>query len=387
MRSRDSRPDHDVVARMLPSGVAVAACLAATLTGCGRDVRDERVALADVAATTVLSGSSSHAAADGEHLRKGDRLRTASGGHVTLVVRGRRVLVGGASEVAVPDGATVALTRGALLVDHRHGPGVTVLAGDTTVDQVRTGAVRVERSLSVAVAAVSAGVRVSTATGQRLDLPALYQVGAAGRALPSNGTPLQLRDDAWERAVASDLVADDLHLNDLASGLDAGGVTTLPAAYRPSSAGTRASDAVLAAAIGRAAGRDDAARARAVARAAALRAAGGSWGVVARLVRTKAVDVGTALADVLRGVPTTAPGTPSAGPGGPIAGGTPRPGPGPSPTPGPPSPGPTGTRPPTPGPTPGPTSASPTSDSVIDQIGKIIPTPSVLPVVGELLGG
>jgi hypothetical protein len=357
------------------AGVTLLGCVALSLTGCGfRSVSDEPVTLDAVRGAVVVSGGTERAAADGAKLGKGDRVRTGATGTATLVVRGRRVVLGGGTDVTVPDGATVDLTTGALLVDRRHGPGLTLHAGDTTIDDVGEGALRVERTFSVSVAGLSAGARLRTATGSRLSLPALYQARAAGRALPGAGAPLQLRHDAWERSVIPKLLTDDDRLNDIAEGLDGPDAPVVPAAFRPGN-GVRSSDVLLAEAIGRAAG-DDAAR-----RARALRDQGGSWGVVAALVETSPLDVGSALSDVLKGASaSTAPasGAPSRtpGPGGVVAGPTPEPtlDGGASRTPDPT--GPTTTKSPKPT-SPTPTTAPPTTESIVDQIGKIIPSPVV----------
>jgi hypothetical protein len=357
----------------------VAAVLAATaLTGCNlTSVKDEKVALRAVKDAVVLSAGAERPARDGDTLAKGDEVRTRSGGTVTLVVRDRRVVLGGATSVRVPDGATLDLTRGAVLVDRREGPGLTLRAGDTTVDNVGAGALRVERSFSVLVAALSAQARVRTATGPRLTLAPLYQVVVAGRALPAGAPPLQLRHDAWERAVVPGVLTDDDRLNDLAEGLDGPGAPAVPAAFTPGK-GARTSDLVLAEAIGRAARKPGAAE-----RARVLRGSGGSWGVVARLLDTSANAVGTALSSVLNGVPSAEPTTGPGGTPGTVAGPTAQPGVTPSPSPGGPSPSRTpGTRPPTSRP---PTSGSPTSPSetpnVVDQLISGLPTP-LLPDLG-----
>jgi hypothetical protein len=364
----------------LTGPILAAAVLLAGMTACGSSVANRTVTLADVRSASVVSGGSSHPAANGEKLRKGDRVRTASGGSAALVVGGRRVVLGSATDALVPDGASVRLDKGSLLVDHRRGPGVTVLAGETTVDAIGDGAVRVDKSYAVLVAAISAPARVRTATGASLGLKKLYQAVASGRALPGAGAALQLRHDSWEKAVVPALLADDTRLNDLATGLDGPGAPVVPALYQPS-AGMRTSDRLLAAAIGRAAGRDDHARRRAAENAAALRAEGGSWGVVAAIVRTSALEVGTALAAVLHGVPTTGPApSQSSAPGGPVAGPSPQPSVGVSKTPAPPTGRPTTSPPSNPPPTP-----PPSSESVIDKIGKLIPTPS--PLLDGLLGG
>lgn len=353
------------------------ALAAATLSGCNLgSVRDEEVSLSAVRDAVVVSGGAERPAADGASLRKGDRVRTGPSGSATLVVRDRRVVLAPATEVVVPDGATVDLARGAVLVDRRRGPGITVTAGDTTVDEIGTGALRVERRLTVLVAALSARSRVRTATGQRLAVDRLHQVAVAGRALPREAVPLQLRHDAWERSVVADLVADDERLNALAAGLDGPGAI-VPVSLKPRT-GTRASDGLLPEAIARAARKDPAA-------ARSLRARGGSWGVVAALLGTSAIDVAPALEAVLRGEPP--PPSPSSSPtgGGVVAGPSPRPdGSRPQPTesrrPTPSRSSGTPPRPPT-SPTPSP-STSPT-ESLEDVIGQIIPTPSIgLQLVG-----
>jgi hypothetical protein len=364
---------------------AVTAIGALTLTGC-TSVEDQKVALTDVRDAYVTTGGTERPATEGATLAKGARVRTAKGGHVTLTVRGRRVSLAGETSVTVADGAHVGLARGALLVDRRRGPGLTIGAGDTTVDNVGQGALRVERSFSVLVAALSANARVRTATGPRLGLAPLYQVTVAGRALPQAASPLQLRDDAWERSVVAGLVRDDVRINDLAQGLRGPGAPVFPAVYRTDSGG-RPADLVLADAIGRAAARDEPARVSAISQARRLRGDGGSWGVVAHLVGTTAIDVGTALSEVLSGVdatsPSPAPGTTSS-PRPVQAGSTPQPGVTATPPPsgGSRSPGPTPTtKPPTSRP---PTSPPPTSEQPdpVEQLFSALPTP---PVLGPLL--
>ncbi|HEX8001559.1 MAG TPA: hypothetical protein VF519_02575 [Mycobacteriales bacterium] len=358
-----------MVRKVAPVLGAAALVAAASLTACS-DVRDETVTLSGVRDAVVVSGGTERTASDGAELRKGDRVRTGTGGTATLVVRDRRVLLAGSTEVAVPDGATVELARGGLLVDHRRGPGVTVRAGDTTVDQIGDGALRVERRFSVLVAAFSADSRVRTTTGQRLTLDPLHQVAVAGRALPRAAVPLQLRHDDWERTVIGPVVADDTRLNALAASLDGPGAPVVPASLRPA-AGARTSDTVLSEAIGRAA-RKSAAEAR------TLRSQGGSWGVVAALLGTSAVDVGTTLAAVLRGELAPAPSSSSSPTSGVVAGGSPRPVTSSRPQPGPtPTPTRTGggqTPKPSTSPTPSPSASS---TSLEDVIGQIIPTPTI----------
>jgi hypothetical protein len=372
-------PGRGALAAALAAG-----CVALSLSGCGSSVADSAVTLTGVRdAYVVPVTGAERPASDGQKLGKGDRVRTGAAGTATLGVRGRLVVLGPATEVGAPDGATVVLSRGSVLVDRRRGPGLTLSAGDTTVDDVSAGAVRVERSYSVQVAALSARVRVRTAAGATLRLPALFQVVAAGRALPAAGTVLHLRHDAWERSVIPGVVEDDQRLNDIAAGLDTAGAVVVPAAYVPAPGG-HASDGLLADAIGRAAGRDDTRRAAAAAKARAWRGAGGSWGVVAALLKTSVADVGSAVADLLHGVPAPS-ASPTPAPNAPVAGRSPQPGVSPTPQPtqqptrNPGTPGnsrPPSTRPPT---------SPPTSESITDQVKDIIPTP-LLPLVDSLIG-
>lgn len=356
------------------AGAALATVLvAAVLTGCQfTSVKDEAVELVDASNAFVVSGGTERPARSGDSLGKGDGVLTRAGGRVTLEVRDRRVVLGADTQVVVPDGETVDLARGALLVDRRRGPGVTVRAGDTTVDNVGTGALRIERAFSVLVAGLSTGARVRTATGARLGLEELYQVVVAGRSLPRTGLPLQLRHDAWEKEVVAGVVADDARLNDLAEGLDGPGAPVIPASYTVNG-GARATDLVLADAIGWAAANSDAERRREANRARVLRGEGGSWGVVAHLLDARVADVGEALAGVLNGLVVAAPEepAPSRTPGA-VAGRSPQPGVTRSPSP-------TSTRSTAPGTSAPPTeTSSPTeTPNAVESILSALPTPLV----------
>src|SRR5690349_254785 len=119
MCRRALRPDSDDVRAKAPV-LLVAAVAATVLTGCRlTSVKDSPVSLAGVRDAYVVSGTAERPASDGTKLAKGDRVRTGPSGAATLLVRDRRVVLGGATEVTVPDGATVDLARGALLVDRR----------------------------------------------------------------------------------------------------------------------------------------------------------------------------------------------------------------------------------------------------------------------------
>ncbi|HVE98911.1 MAG TPA: hypothetical protein VNA12_07005 [Mycobacteriales bacterium] len=353
------------------------------------DLRDAEVVLRDAVDVTVSSGTTRRAGVPGESLPPGATVSTGAAGSATLDVRDRLVRLAAATAVGVPDGATVQLTRGSILVDRRNGPEVTVRAGLLVIDEVDSGGLRVDRGFSTRVSVYSGGARART-SDRRIDVPRLHGVGVAGRALPDRPAPLRLTGDLWEREIIPQVVAADVTLTRLAKGLDtartvpAGAVEVLPAVYRdalaslPSNAGR--SEALLPVAIGEAAG-----GAEEVVRSLDLRAAGASWGVVAALVGARSADVAAELSRLIRRA------DPSAGPGTVAAG---------DPTEAPdfgPEPGPTATpnrsgRPgqsprPTPSRSSGPSpSSSPSpSEGVVETIRRLLPSGSPTPTPPALV--
>jgi hypothetical protein len=346
----------------------------------GESVRDADVVLSDVrSATVVSSDGSSHQARDGERLRRDDRVRTDPGGAATLTVRSRRVLLGKDTEVTVPDGARLTLARGTLLVDRRRGPALTVDAGQSTVDRIEPGAVRIGRSYAVELAVYSGRARIRSTSGRSLAVPALYQTAAPGRSLATRPSPLALTPgDPWETLVIPAIVVMDEKLTQLARGIDTSWTrpagTVVPAVFAGVDTSRPASESVLPKAIGEAAARRGL-RADPSGQAVRLRAAGASWGVVAALLDTDLTGVSRALSDLIRGeAPTPIPETP--GDGGfvtptPEPGQTPRPGgtatPKPTRSPGEPEPSESES------PTPGPTSSI---DQVVKELEELVPTPT-----------
>ncbi len=355
--------------------------LSVATTACTRtSVKDAAVVVSEPTAATVIDKSgAAHPARDGEQLRRGDRVRTENDGRVILTVRSRRVLLGEDTDVIVPDGASVELTGGELLVDRRDGPAVTVHAGDATIDRVGVGALRVERTFVVELAVYSGGARITTTSWHRLDVGPLHQAVVSSRALPAQASPLQLRGDRWEEMVIPGVVVMDEKLTQLARGIDAGWSpgqpAVVPAVFGRMPADRPPSETMLPKAIGEAAARNERSG-DPFTEAAEIRAAGGSWGVVAALLDTDLAGVGTALADLLRGVPPTpVPAVPGGGTG------TPQPQPGGSTSvAGSPQPDPTWSRKPTPtvSPTVSPSPTSPVGE-VIREIERNLPTPRPTP--------
>ncbi|HVF21281.1 MAG TPA: hypothetical protein VNA14_13725 [Mycobacteriales bacterium] len=291
--------------------IAAAVAIALAISGAvvwsvDGDLRDAEVVLRAGAGVTVTTpGGVARSAVDGETLPNDAVVSTAAGATATLDVRDRLVLLAPETTVAVPDGSSASLRRGSILIDRRRGPGLTLDAGAVTLDEVDEGAVRVDRGFSVRVTVLSGGVRATT-SDRRLEITRLRQVAVAGRALPDRPTPVRLTGDDWERLVIPAVIAADAELTQIARGIDgdrrladAARTQLLPAVYReplaqlPTDAGR--SEALLPVAIGLAVD------ASMVSDARALRAEGGSWGVVASLVGARTAAVSARLAELLAG--------------------------------------------------------------------------------------
>ena len=373
------------------------------LSGCG-DHRLNATTITSVrdAVVVAVDGTTSPATV-GRKLASGEALRTAAGGAAVLTTGGRAAYVGGDTLYYVrSDGAE--LRRGALIVDARSGPRAVLDVGPTSVALPRGSVVRLERTAAVRVGALAGPVELSSDTGSRLRLTAYHQAVVVGRVLPSSATPLVLTDDQAERQVVPDLVADDEALRRTAAALDSGpdGRAIVVAATRngyvaPAAFGgtvtvspalatrTPVSEVALPVAIARAArGTDAAAVVKATRLAVALRAQGGSWGVVARLVGTTSTAVSAAIDALIGSTLVSAPGAvpgsqPSSGPtiGLPGSPNGPTAGPSSSPKPG-------TSKSPTPRPTPSPSATGNVVDDVRNVVDRL--TPSPLPSL-PLLGG
>jgi hypothetical protein len=357
------------VARGAVVGIAAVSC-AALLGGCGSSPANTQTKLVAARDAHVVSPTGVRQAVHlGEVIPRGYTVTTDATGSAILATGDRTLYLGGEGNYLVGTGISAQLRRGAAVVDARHGPELRLDVGGVGV-RLDGAAARIERGYSVRVGVFTgaADVAVLPMTRHLLAVHALHQVIVASRELPAQTTPLVLTDDDAEQRVAPDLVQSDLELSRLATALDDGRAghrlvdvavsAGLPVPVTAASAGDSASPvaetalplAMARAAVGTAstvgALTDEFKQAR------ALRAAGGSWGVVAALLGTDAAATGRAI-DVLLG-PTAA-----VGPGGstPVSGvtvGTPgaQPSSGASHPSGPGSPAPHPTTSPAPHPTP-----------------------------------
>ena len=265
--------------------------VAALLPGCSTDPESFDTTLVRAVDVTVEHRDGSRTPGrDGLELQRGDVVRTGGDGSAELATGGRLLLLADSTALQVTSGTAEKLLRGAALVDARRGPRLRLSVGAVTVGAPVGGVVRVDRRSAVRVGVFEGRVRVSTAAGRALAVEPLHQVQAAGRTLPDRPSPLTLVGDAWERRVAPELVATDVLLRALATGLDTDPVLR-PAAVAINAPATEPpSERVLPTAIAEASDTD---RPAAVVRGD--RSAGGSWGVVAALAVASGRDVGAAI--------------------------------------------------------------------------------------------
>jgi hypothetical protein len=382
------------------------------LTGCGSSLAAAATSLAGVLdARVVHADGSTVAGVGGLRLHPGDVVRTGPAGRAELVTRSRIVYLGSDASVQVLDGGRQVVRHGAVVVDAQRGPALSLQVADLVVVVGHGSAVRAERSVADRIATLVGAAAVESATGRRLTVPALAQVVVGADALPDGTTPLRLTDDDAEAHAAPALVRDDLALVALAAGLDSTGsapVRAVTAAWHAplaaSPAGLATSEQILPVVIAAAGGADG--RVARYARALELRAAGGSWAVVTRLVgvATDAV-LGTfaewesggpagLVGDVTAAVRTLAatgagpgasgPGSTGSGNGGGTGGGGAGGGSGGGGTGG----GSGGGSHPTPSPTPSPINqAVETVTGTVGSILSVLPTASPSPVLGVTVPG
>jgi hypothetical protein len=295
--------DHEHMGQSAHPGRALAALAAAalvvatTVTGCSSSLASATTVLTGVVSATVVHTDGSTASAvPGLRLRAGDLVRTGPGGRAELVTRNRNVFLGSEASLQVIDGQNQQLRHGAVVVDAQHGSGLDLQVAGLAVTVPAGTALRAERSVTVRLGALAGTSRVVSETGRSLQLSALQQAVIGGDALPDATTPLRLTDDDGEAHAVPTLVHDDEALNGLARGIDGTGATTatvVTAAWRGplthTPAGVGRSERVLPVVIATAGPAAQATRRYRT--AVALRRAGGSWGVVARLLGVDAARV------------------------------------------------------------------------------------------------
>jgi hypothetical protein len=312
---------------VLASGLAVLTAATTTVVLHASDPAsaDTRVELARLAQVYLPDGSN-HEAVEGEVLPRGAELHTGRDGGAQLTTAGRRVYLDGLSTLTVRDGVSETLSRGAAMVDARDGahldlstPAGLVVTADGAVARVEEGLLLTRVGVYEGSASLRPVGRSSTT-----EVPRWMQVKVQPQSLPQRTTPLQLRGDSWDKAVAADLVSADEDLNNLADGLALQeGASYLRTVYRTGGVppvGAARGEEALTVLVAKASTQPDA-----LAQVRADRADLGSWGVVAALVQARVATISSVLSAALSppsdiGTPTTVnaggPGNPGALPSG-----------------------------------------------------------------------
>lgn len=340
-------------------------------------------------AVIALPDGSEKPAKIGALVPHGAQVRTGQGGGARLTTSGRDVYVGALSSVRVLDGVREVLDKGLVMVDTRSGPRLSLRTKAGTVAAPSGALVRVEQNIATLRVAVYDGASAVTAADRRAttSVPTLHQVRVpyGGVPLPTTALALTVQDgsyDPWEQRLASNLVQADIDLNGFASGLNGGdGLAVLRAVSVSFSTvllpGRTRGEQALAVAVAQKA-RLHKALDDNLAEVEKDRGDGGSWGVVAAIVRARVTDVtgvlSTTLPQLAQGPGTVVVPTASAG----VA-------PSGGPSVGPTSP-PTSTKTPTATPT---RSATPSPSpnvvgDVVRTVLKLVPTPTPSPLTAPV---
>ncbi len=262
--------------------------------------------------TLVLGDGSRRPAVEGEPVPSGTTVLAGRAGAV-LATAAREVHLYPSAGVTVVDGLRQALRTGSVIVDSSVAPGleldtpgaaVTTREGSLVrVDGgplTRVGVLRTERAAEPGASVRAIGRAAPT------EVARYYQVQVATGGLPGATSPLLLSGDDVELSLARDLVLSDRMLNQIRRTLVTdtveGGVVlaalsnsvpdvALVAAAAPDT--ERALGYLIAAATSGGSEADRFLRVR------GLRAAGGSWGVVAAIVGSTVDGVGVQLARLL----------------------------------------------------------------------------------------
>ena len=285
------------------------------------DTASARTVLARGAdAVLELPDGTTRPAVEGERVPLGATVRAGRTG-AELHTRDREVHLGADTDVTVLDGARQALRAGFVLVDASDAPGLELRTAAGTVTSADDSLVRVDGGALVRVGVLRGDAAAVRATDRRAttQVDTYFQVQVPRGGLPGAPTPFVLTPgDDYEAKLASALVAADMTLNALASRLDADGavgrvvLSSLREQVTPATAlaGAPGSEQALGYLIATAApgAADLAAR---YDRVRELRAAGGSWGIVAAIVDAETGQVAAALNSLLMPgtVPVVAGGT------------------------------------------------------------------------------
>lgn len=257
-----------------------------------RGATESTAVVNDVVNATIVSASGGRSTARiGSALPVGARIITGSapGATARLMVGERVIWLGAGTTVTRETQRGFILDRGSIIGGGTGGSPLVIRSDEALISPSVIGAWRVDRGFTTRVASYRGVVHINTDSGGVLDVSPLHQASAAGTALPPTAGPLQLTPgDARERAVVPGIVSLDGYLSRVAAGLDGGN----PRGHRvaaavattfglgQSMAAEPVSERVVPAVIAEAVSGTNRSGYTA---ARALRADGGSWGVVAVL--------------------------------------------------------------------------------------------------------
>lgn len=319
---------------VLAAGLAVLLAAVLSLAFTGKDLASAQTFVTNATQADIkLADGTQRPAAVGDLVPHGASVLTGKSGGARLTTEGRDVYLGAQSTLRVVDGLHQQLSRGLAMLDTRSGPRVTLQTalGAGTVNAGEGALTRVEQNVGTLRLAVYEGASSITAAGRQATttVPALRQVRVPYGGVPEPLTALALsvKDatyDAWEQRLAANLVQADIDLNGFAAGLNGvDGVFVLnaaPASLRETPfGGVSRGEQALAVAVAQK-GRLHSNPQDNLREVVRDRADGGSWGVVAAIVRAAVSDVTSVLGSSLDD-PST-PGDVLAG--GPVATGTPQ---------------------------------------------------------------
>lgn len=300
---------------VLGAGLAVLLASSITVVVKGQDPASADTFVTNVTRAVVhLPNGVEQPAKIGARLPRGAVLRTGPGGGARLTTEGRDVYVGALSTVQVLDGVRQVLQRGQLMIDTHDGPAMTLTttvgdgatASAGTVSAPRGALARVEENVATLRLAVYRGSARIRAAGRRASsvVRAYYQARVPYGGVPEPATALALTVrngvyDTWEQLLVTDLVHADIDLNSLASGLNGPDgqsvLTAAPVALRSFGLlGQTQGEQALAVAVAQK-GRLHSSVGDNLIEVERDRGEGGSWGVVAAIVRAPVSDVTSVL--------------------------------------------------------------------------------------------
>jgi hypothetical protein len=298
---------------VLAAGVAVLMGAALSLVLTGKDPASAATFITSVTrGEIVYADGTQRPATIGTRLPGGASLRTGDDGGARITTDGRDVYIGALSTVTVVDGVHQTLERGLVMIDAHSGPGLTLATsvGAGTVNAPTGALARVEQNVGTLRLAVYRAEASITAEGRRATstVSALHQVRVPYGGVPEAPTALALTIkngvyDTWEQRLTADLVQADVDLNSFALGLNGNDgllvIRAAPASLNTENLQGQRGEQALTVAVAQKARANGGNVTKNLVEVQRDRSEGGSWGVVAAIVRATVSDVTSVLGSSL----------------------------------------------------------------------------------------